>query len=261
VLQAETELANARADEASLAAQRQQYLHAIAVLIGVPPGDFALPAADWNTTVPDVPVGLPSALLQQRPDIAQAERAVAQANAQIGIARAAYYPSVTLGASVGQSASRAADLFNASSLLWAVGVSLAQTVFDGGAIAADVRNAEASHQAAVADYRQTVLEAFQEVEDLLATRRALNEQLGLRRQASASADEAERQVRNRYQAGQVSYADVITAQATALSARRALVQLQASLQTNAIALIQATGGGWTAERLSDDGAMSTPSAP
>jgi NodT family efflux transporter outer membrane factor (OMF) lipoprotein len=246
VLQAETQLANTRAEVAALAAQRQQSEHAIAVLLGKAPADFTLATMPWTTTVPDVPPLLPSELLQRRPDIAATERAVAAANANIGIARAAFFPSLGLSASGGSVATRVADLFNASNTLWSLGLSAAQILFDGGALNAALRNAQAGRDVAIATYRQTVLTAFQSVEDLLAQRRALVEQLSLRQQASAAADQTEAQVLNRYRAGQVGYTEVVTAQTSALSARRSVVQLQAALQTNAIALIQALGGGWVA---------------
>jgi NodT family efflux transporter outer membrane factor (OMF) lipoprotein len=249
VLQAETQLANARADLSQLDAQRRTFEHAIAVLIGRAPADFTLAPAPWVQNVPDVPLALPSELLQRRPDIASAERAVAAANARIGIARAAYFPSLSLSASTGGNAPRLADLFNASHLVWSLGLSVAQTLFDGGALEAQLRNAEANRDVTVATYRQAVLSAFQSVEDLLGNRRALAEQLALRRQASAAADLSEQQVLNRYRAGQVGFADVVAAQATALSARRSLVQLQANLQTNAVQLIQVLGGGWDAGQL------------
>jgi NodT family efflux transporter outer membrane factor (OMF) lipoprotein len=255
VLQAETQLANARADLSQLDAQRRTYEHAIAVLVGRAPADFTLAPAPWVQNAPEVPLALPSELLQRRPDIASAERAVAAANARIGIARAAYFPSLQLSASAGGNATRIADLFNASHLVWSLGLSLAQTLFDGGALEAQLRNAEANRDATVATYRQAVLGAFQSVEDLLGNRRALQEQLALRRQASAAADLSEQQVLNRYRAGQVGFADVVAAQATALSARRSLVQLQASLQTNAVQLIQALGGGWDAAQLPGEAAQ------
>ena len=244
VLQAQTTLANARADLASLTAQRAQLEHAIAVLIGKSPADFSLAAANWSMTVPAVPLGVPSELLQRRPDIASTERAVAQANAQIGIQRSAYFPSLTLSGSIGNAGSRVADLFGASTSLWALGLSVAQTIFDAGATRARVEQAEAGRDAAVARYRQTVLAAFQAVEDQLSAARSLAEQAELRRAASEAADLTEQQLLNRYKAGQVSYTDVVTAQASALSARRTLSQLAANRQTSAIALIQALGGGW-----------------
>jgi NodT family efflux transporter outer membrane factor (OMF) lipoprotein len=244
VLQAQTQLANARADLATLTNQRAQLEHAIAVLVGKAPAEFSVPVAAWNMAVPAVPLVVPSELLQRRPDIASAERAVAAANAQIGIQRAAYFPSLGLSGSIGTAGSRVGDLFSASNTLWSLGVSVAQTLFDAGATRARVEGAEASRDAAVARYRQTVLTAFQAVEDQLSTSRALAEQAGLRRAASEAADLTEQQLLNRYKAGQVSYTEVVTAQASALSARRTLSQLAANRQAAAIALIQALGGGW-----------------
>jgi NodT family efflux transporter outer membrane factor (OMF) lipoprotein len=246
VLQAQTQLANAQADDAGLFRQRAQLEHAIAVLVGEAPGNFSLPPAAWKPVVPEVPVGVPSTLLQRRPDIASAERGVAVANEQIGIARAAYYPSLPLGASYGFGASRVAELFSASSSVWSLGLSAAQTLFNAGATRARVEGSEAAHAQAVARYRQTVLTAFQGVEDQLAATRVLLAQQDLRRQASEAADQVEQQVLNRYRSGQVSYTEVITAQATALNARRALVQAMADRQTTAVALIQSLGGGWQA---------------
>ncbi len=244
VLQAQTQLANAQADDAGLLRQRAQLEHAIAVLVGEAPGNFTLAPADWSPVVPEVPVGLPSTLLQRRPDIAAAERRVAVANEQIGIAKSAYYPSLSLSASYGLGASRVADLFSASSSVWSIGLSAAQALFNAGATSARVEGSEAAHAGAVASYRQTVLSAFQGVEDQLAATRVLLTQQDLRRQASQAADQVEQQVLNRYRSGQVSYTEVITAQATALSARRALVQAMADRQTTAVALIQSLGGGW-----------------
>ena len=246
VLQAQTQLANARADVSTLTNQRARLEHAIAVLVGRAPATFTLPVANWNMAVPAVPLVVPSELLQRRPDIASSERAVAAANAQIGIQRAAYFPRLGLSASYANAGSRVADLFGASTSLWSLGLSVAQTLFDAGATRARVESAEAARDVAVARYRQTVLTAFQAVEDQLTASRALAEQADLRRSASAAADLAEQQLLNRYKAGQVSYTEVVTAQASALGARRTLAQLAASRQAAAIALIQALGGGWHA---------------
>ena len=246
LLQAQTQLANTRADRASLQGQRARFEHAIAVLVGKAPGDFALAAVEWTSSVPAVPLGLPSQLLQRRPDIAAAERDVAAANAQIGIQRAAYFPSIGLSASVGTGGSRVADLFSASNSLWAFGVSVAQTLFDAGATRARVEGAGAARDAAIARYRQTVLTAFQSVEDQLVSLRVLVEQEGLRREASVAAAATETQILNRYRAGQLGYTDVVTAQVSALNARRALLQLALNRQAAAVALIQALGGGWQA---------------
>lgn len=249
VLQAQTQLANAKADDAGLQRQRAQLEHAIAVLVGQAPGNFSLarlPVTAWNPVVPEVPVGVPSTLLQRRPDIAAAERRVAVANEQIGIAKSAYYPSLSLSASYGLGASHVADLFSAPSSVWSVGLSAAQALFNAGATGARVEGSEAAHAQAVARYRQSVLAAFQGVEDQLAATRVLLTQQELRRQASTAADQVEQQVLNRYRSGQVSYSEVIIAQATALSGRRALVQTMADRQTTAVALIQSLGGGWQA---------------
>jgi NodT family efflux transporter outer membrane factor (OMF) lipoprotein len=246
VLQAQTQLANAQADLSALVNQRAQIEHAIAVLIGKAPAEFSLPVKPWNMAVPAVPLVVPSELLQRRPDIVSAERAVAVANAQIGIERSAYFPSLSLSASYGNSGSRLRDLFGASTSLWSVGLSAAQTLFDAGAIRSRVEGAEASRDAAVARYRQSVLVAFQSVEDQLSAARALSEQAGLRRAASEAADLTEQQLLNRYKEGQVSYTDVVTAQTSALSARRTLSQLASSRQAAAIGLIVALGGGWHA---------------
>lgn len=244
VLQAQTQLLSAKAERVGLQRNRAVLEHAIAVLVGAAPADFKLALAPWRPVVPTVPLTVPSQLLQRRPDIAAAEREVAAANAQIGIARAAYFPTLSLSASVGSSTSRVGDLFNASNMLWALGLSAAQTLFDAGATGARVDGARASHEAAVARYRQSVLTAFQNVEDQLSAAAALAEQTGLRREASEAADRIEQQQLNRYRAAQVSYTEVVTAQASALSARRALAQVQLSRQTVAVGLIQAMGGGW-----------------
>ena len=246
VLQAQTALANAQADLSQLRQQRAQLFHAMAVLAGQAPANFTLPAGNWNaTTVPAIPVGVPSDLLQRRPDIASAERKVAAANADIGVARAAYFPSLTLSANGSYGATRLSDLFNASSFAWSLGVSLAETIFDGGARTARVDEAQASWKQSVAQYRQTVLEAFSAVEDQLSAASSLEEQQALRRVASQAADQTEQEMQNRYKQGLVAYTDVVTAQASALSARRALMQVSLNRQTAAINMVSALGGGWS----------------
>lgn len=245
VLQAETQLANARADLLTLERQRAQFEHAIAVLVGRAPSNFSIaPEPRWVAKVPGIPTEVPSTLLQRRPDIAAAERRVAQANAQIGIARSGYYPNIGLSGSVGLSAARLGDLFNASSLVWSLGASLAQTIFNAGATRAQVEGARAAHEEASARYRQTVLAAFQDVEDQLVALRVLEQQQALRQQAAQSAELVEQQVLNRYRAGLVNFTEVVTAQASSASARRALVQAVSDRQVAAVALIQALGGGW-----------------
>ena len=250
VLQAQTQLTNAQADLTDLDRQRAQLEHAIAVLIGEAPGNFSLaPLPDWKPVVPDVPVALPSTLLQRRPDIAAAERRVAAANERIGIAQTAFFPNVSLNGSLGQGASQIGRLFSASSMLWSLGVSAAETLLDFGARRARVDEARSAYEQDVARYRQTVLSAFADVEDELAAARVLMQEEALRRTASQAADDVERQVLNRYRAGIVGYTDVVTAQATALNARRALAQIIVNRQTTAVALIQSLGGGWTADTI------------
>lgn len=244
VLQAQTQLANARADLATVRQNRARFEHAVAVLTGQAPAAFGLAPAQWVATVPDVPLGVPSALLQRRPDIASAERAVAAANAQIGVQRSAYFPTIGLSASLGSAGSNVADLFKASNAVWSLGLSVAQTVFDAGATAARVEQAQAARDVRVANYRQTVLTAFQGVEDQLTTLRTYQEQEPLRREAVSAAERTAQQLLNRYRAGQVSFTDVVTAQASALSAQRSLLQLQVSRQLAVVALVQALGGGW-----------------
>jgi NodT family efflux transporter outer membrane factor (OMF) lipoprotein len=183
-LQAQTQLSNAQADLLALQQQRAALEHAIAVLVGKVPSDFTLAERPiWQGTVPDVPFGVPSTLLQRRPDIAAAERRAAQANEQIGIAEAAYFPSFPLTGSVGVGAASIGDLFRSSSLVWSLGASLAETLFDSGARGARVDAARAALEQAAAHYRQTVLAAFQSVEDQLSASRLLQQQLVLRRQA------------------------------------------------------------------------------
>ncbi|MFI4964064.1 MAG: efflux transporter outer membrane subunit [Caulobacterales bacterium] len=244
VFQAQTQLANAQADLATLDRQRANFEHAIAVLTGEAPGNFTLAAAPWVGTVPAIPPAVPSTLLQRRPDIAGAERRVQAANAQIGVATAAYFPTLSLTGSYGFAAGELGSLFTSANSLWSYGASIAQTIFDAGARHARVNEVRAAHDQAVAKYRETVLEALQTVEDQLAATRVLAQQSLLRQQASTAADAAETIVANQYQSGQVPYTNVVTAQTAAYSARRAVAQAAAQRQTTAVALIQALGGGW-----------------
>lgn len=245
VLQAETQLANTRAEILGLERQRAVFEHAIAVLVGKAPAHFSLAKEPkWSAKVAAIPPEVPSTLLQRRPDIAAAERRVAQANAQIGIARAGYFPSFRLSGSAGLSAAKIGDLFSASSIVWALGASLAQTIFDAGATSARVEGSRAGLEEAAARYRQTVLSAFQDVEDQLVALRILQQQQALRLQASRAADLVEQQVLNRYQSGLVNYTEVVNAQVSAANARRSLVQAQIDRQIAAVSLIQALGGPW-----------------
>jgi len=245
VLQAETQLISTQASLVDVDRQRTAAEHAIAVLTGVPPADLTIePVADWTPKPPPTPVGLPSTLLQRRPDVAAAERRAMAANAQIGVAEAAFFPDLTLTGSYGFGSTALKALFNSSNAAWSYGGSAAQTLFDAGATLAKVRGAKAGYDEAVANYRQTALTAFQQVEDDLAAARVLQDEAALRERASASADQAEQILLNQYRAGQVAYTSVVVAQATALSARQALLTVEGQRITNAVSLITALGGGW-----------------
>jgi NodT family efflux transporter outer membrane factor (OMF) lipoprotein len=245
LLQAQTQLSNAQSDYTGLVSQRAQLEHAIAVLLGEAPANFSIvPGQEWRVAVPELPLVVPSELLERRPDIAAAERRVAAANEQIGIARSAYYPSVNLTGSAGGFAATAPGLLSNPTSIWSLGVALTQPIFNAGLTKSRVAGAEAFYEQEVALYRQTVLAAFQSVEDQLIASRVLAEQESLLSAAAASATQAQEQVLNRYRAGQVSFLEVVTAQTTALSARRALLQAQSNRQVAGVALIKATGGGW-----------------
>jgi NodT family efflux transporter outer membrane factor (OMF) lipoprotein len=244
LLQAQAQLYSTQSQFEGLKRQRAQLEHAIAVLVGEAPSTFSLPPAAWNMAVPDVPAVLPAELLQRRPDIAAAERRVAAANAQIGVNVAGYFPTLSLSGSGGTSGSEVSQLFNSGTYFWSVGASLAESLFNAGKTRATVAASRAAYDQTVANYRQTVLTALQGVEDQLIALRVLKRQHELRQLASMAADEAEERVLNQYREGIVGYSDVVTAQATALNDRTALIQAQRDLQTTTVALIQALGGGW-----------------
>lgn len=245
-LQAQVALRSAQASRASLQRSRAGFENAIALLTGSPAASFDLPSAEWLDHTPSLPVEVPALLLLRRPDVAAAERNVAAANARIGVARAAYFPSLNITANVAGRASHLADIASAPALLWSLGLSLAQNLFDGGARDAQHAAALAAHQAAAATYRQTALAAMQEVEDQLSALHTLAAQIEDTRATAAAAARIEQQQMNRYQAGLAAYTEVITAQASALNARRSLLQLQLQRQQSAIILIEALGGGWQA---------------
>ena len=245
VLQAQTQLETARANAADLERQRATFEHAIAVLIGQNPSTFALPAAPWAPTVPDVPGILPSVLLERRPDVAAAERRVAAANANIGVQRSAFFPTVGLSGDVGTQSSRLGSLFTAASSLWSLGLAAAETLLDFGARAAQVAQARAQFNQAAATYRQTALTAFQQVEDELAAARVLAYVAQQRTAAAAAANRVEALTQNQYLAGLIAYSDVITAQTTALSARETEASAVVDRQLAAVSLIQAIGGSWS----------------
>lgn len=248
VLQAQSQLANAQSTLEGLTQDRATFENAIAVLVGEPASGFRLPAvATWQPVVPEIPIGVPSTLLERRPDVAAAERRVAAANTDIGVARAAFFPTFSLSANGNSTSSVLGDLFSTSANTWSLGLTAAQTLFDAGARKARVEQSRAAYDATAADYRQTALTAFEEVENQLAAARALERQYALQLTASQAADQTEQMLLNQYKAGQVAYTDVVTAQASALSARRTLVQTAVSRQTTAVALVQALGGGWRTE--------------
>ena len=252
VFQAQSQLASAQSDLEGERRIRSQFEDAIAVLIGENPATYRLAALpNWAPTTPFVPVALPSDLVERRPDIAGAERQVAAANAQIGVQRSAFFPTVTLSGEGGLESEGLSSLFNASSLLWSLGSQVAQTLFDFGARRARVAQARYAYDATVANYRQVTLTAFQEVQDDLVATEILGRQEVLLQTASAAADRSEAALRNQYLAGTTIYTNVVIAQATALNARRALIQGRLDRQNGAVSLVQALGGGWSAADLTN----------
>jgi NodT family efflux transporter outer membrane factor (OMF) lipoprotein len=264
VLLAETQLKTAKAQAIDLDVQRAQLEHAIALLIGKPASVFSLPAAPLAAVFPQIPAGLPSQLLERRPDIASAERHMAAANEQIGIAKAAYYPNIQFSASAGLEALSLANWFTWPSRFWAVGSALSETLFDGGLRGAQSDQAKAAYDGTVASYRQTVLTGFQEVEDNLAALRIL----GAEAQAQDDAVKASRDslavTLNQYRAGTVSYINVTVAQSTALANESTATGILGRRLTASVLLIKALGGGWDAASLgkahSEGNAQSTVGA-
>jgi NodT family efflux transporter outer membrane factor (OMF) lipoprotein len=246
VLQARTQLEIARAQAIDIGVQRAQFEHAIAILLGKPPAEFSIPPSPINVIPPIIPVGLPSALLERRPDIASAERRMAAANAQIGIAQAAFYPTITLSAAVGLESSNLSNLFSLSSVLWSLGASLVEIVFDGGRRQALTDQARAAYDATVATYRQTVLTAFQNVEDNLSALRILEEEAQQQARAVEAAEAVLLLSLNRYKGGVTTYLEVIIAQSAALPAERTAIDLLTRRMTATVLLIKALGGLWEA---------------
>jgi NodT family efflux transporter outer membrane factor (OMF) lipoprotein len=246
---AQTQFDTAVAQDTDIGVARSAYEHAIAVLIGKPPADFSLPVLPLAAAPPPIPVGLPSELLQRRPDIAAAERRVAAANAQIGIARAAYYPSLIIGATGGWESYGSSQWFEWPSRFWSVGPELAGTLFDGGARRAQTEEARAGFDQAVANYRQTVLGAFQAVEDNLAALRILEQEVGQQRTAVEASRHLLDLATTRYKTGIDSYLNVATAQTELLSNRQAEVQIQLRQMTCSVSLVMALGGGWNVSEL------------
>lgn len=243
--QAQQSLHSAEASKADLVWQRAQYEHAIAVLVGKAPAEFSL-AKQTHTPlyVPDVPVGVPSQLLERRADIAAAERRVAAANEAIGIAIAGYFPSLTLSGSAGSSTEHFSTLFSASTLIWSLGASATQTVWDFGRNKANVQSARAAYNETVASYRQTVLDAMQAVEDGLSKSANLKTEMIAQQKALAAATETVRIYQNQYEEGMIDYLNVATTEATRLNSQQSVLQLQSTQLQNSVTLIVALGGRW-----------------
>jgi NodT family efflux transporter outer membrane factor (OMF) lipoprotein len=244
VQQARTQLETTRAETIDVGVARAQYEHAVAVLIGKPPADFSLAALPLTTAPPPIPAGLPSDLLERRPDIAAAERLMASANAQIGVAKAAYYPTISLGATGGFESGVITTLISGPSVLWSAGGSAMETVFDAGRRRANLDQAIAAYDQAVANYRETVLTGFQQVEDNVAALRILENEAQVEEKAVAAAEKYLQLANTRYIGGVTSYLEVTTAQSAALSDELTAVNILGRRMADAVTLVQALGGGW-----------------
>ncbi|MDD1625100.1 MAG: efflux transporter outer membrane subunit, partial [Methylococcaceae bacterium] len=250
IVQAETQLESARAQAINLGVQRAQFEHAIAILIGKTPAELTIAVAPLNSVPPPIPVSIPSQLLERRPDIAAAERQAAAANAQIGVAKAAYFPTLSLAANNGQQSNTLSTLFTSAARYWALGpAAFALPLFDGGARGAQMQQAIDAYDASVAAYRQAVLISFQEVEDNLAALRILEQEMQVQNKAVESAHKAVLLTTNQYKAGTVSYLNVMIDQAAALANEKTAVDLQGQRLSAAVLLVKALGGGWNTSAL------------
>ena len=249
LVEAQTTLASAQSAAINLGVARAQYEHAIAMLIGKAASDFSIPVRPKTAVPPPIPVGLPSQLLERRPDVAAAERSMAAANAQIGVARAAYYPSLTISGSGGVESSAIKNLLDSASRFWSVGPSLSETVYDGGLRRATMNQYIATYNANLAAYRQSVITAFQQVEDSLAAVRILSQQIERQQEAVASSQTFLKLEQRRYDLGIDPYIDVMTAETTVLSSQESLQNLENERMTASVELIQALGGGWDRSQL------------
>jgi NodT family efflux transporter outer membrane factor (OMF) lipoprotein len=246
VVTAQTQLLGSQAQQVNAKIQRALLEHAVAVLVGKQPADFSLQTSSMRSDVPTVPAGVPSTLLERRPDVAEAERKMAAANAQIGVAKAGYFPDLTLSGQYDYTSGVLSHLIQRSNRIWAVGPALAETLFDGGLVRAQVRGARAAFEGTVDSYRQTVLAGFQQVEDQIVTLRVLEQEGAIEDETVKAAREAEALTLNQYKAGTVPYSSVITAQTTRLSAEETALQVLSSRLQASVALIEALGGGWDA---------------
>ena len=262
VTQAQTQLKSPQAQAIDLRWQRAQMEHAIAVLIGVAPSELDIAVREDIPALPGVPLAVPSQLLERRPDIAAAERQVMAANANIGVAEAAWYPDLTLSASGGYRNSSFSDLFSVPNRFWSLGPQLALTLLDFGSRRAELERAEASYDQTVATYRQTVLDSFREVEDYLVQLRVLEEEAVVQREALEAAQESLRLIENQYRAGTVDFLSVATVQTTALNNERTNLTLLGDRLTASVLLIAALGGGWDSAQLDQSPTAATsPDAP
>jgi NodT family efflux transporter outer membrane factor (OMF) lipoprotein len=250
VITAETQLEGAESQQIGLGVTRATLEHAIAVLVGKPPADFSITPATLAATIPVVPVGVPSALLERRPDIAAAERKMAAANAQIGVAISAYFPDLTLSGTYGFASNVSAGLLHTPNNVWSVGATASDALLDFGARRYQVAGVRAAYDGTVANYRQTVLTAFQQVEDELASLRILEQQFQVADQTVKDANLAVTLALNQYRAGTVAYTAVVTAQAIALNDAQTLLNIRQSRLVASVTLIQALGGGWSTRDLS-----------
>ncbi|HXC09882.1 MAG TPA: efflux transporter outer membrane subunit [Steroidobacteraceae bacterium] len=249
VVSAETQLLSSQAQQVNAKIQRGILEHAIAVLVGQQPASFTLAPTSMREDVPTVPAGVPSTLLERRPDVAEAERKVAAANALIGVAVSAFFPSLTLAGSDNYTGPAWSRLIEVPNRVWSLGPQLAETLFDGGLRRAQVAQARAAYDASVDNYRQTVLSGFQQVEDQIVTLRVLEKEAVIEDATVAAAREAEKLTLNQYKAGTVPYSSVITAQTTRLSAEETALSVLSSRLQASVALIEAVGGGWDATQL------------
>jgi NodT family efflux transporter outer membrane factor (OMF) lipoprotein len=255
VAQAQTQLDTTRVQDTDVTVQRAQFEHAIAILIGKPPAEFSLAAAPLKTEPPSIPTGLPSELLQRRPDIAAGERRMAEANQQIGIARAAYFPTVRLDGTAGFEGTQGSNWFTWPAGFWALGPTLAETLFDAGRRRSTSESARANYDAAVATYRQTSLTAFQEVEDNLAALRILENEAQQQDQAVASSNDSLHLFTNRYKGGVDTYLQVVTAETIELANERNAIDILRRRMDASVLLVKALGGGWTVSNLPTFGAQ------
>jgi len=249
VAQAKAQLDQTQAQDLDVTVARAEYEHAIAVLAGKAPEGFTLAINPLHQAPPAIPTGVPSQLLERRPDIATAERQVAAANEQIGLAKAAFWPDLLITATGGLQSGSIVNWLSWPSRFWSVGPQLAETVFDAGRRRAQVESAEANYDATVANYRQHALTAFQEVEDNLSTLRILERESGIQHEATVAAENSVQLSMNRYKGGLVTYLDVVTAQSIALTDERADVDLMRRRMDASITLIKALGGGWNVSQL------------